>query len=136
MKSASKAMAVNGRRAGTPAVSADGLAVAGSRVVLPWCIGRAEAAASIGPGYPGRGSRLSIRPADAELALLTMRAAKGGTMLNPPRRTARGEELTGDERCSGPGDGRVRHQRPALRIVASAGTCGRVRHRVKEARAW
>lgn len=50
MKSASKAMAVNGRRAGTPAVSADGLAVAGSRVVLPWCIGRAEAAASIGPG--------------------------------------------------------------------------------------
>jgi hypothetical protein len=50
MKSASKAMAVNGWRAGTPAVLADGLAVAGSRVVLPWCIGRAEAAASIGPG--------------------------------------------------------------------------------------
>lgn len=63
----------------------------------PGCIGRAEAVAN--SRTRAVGSRLSIRPANAELALLTMRAAMGGAMLNPPRRTARGEELTGDEPC-------------------------------------
>ena len=120
MKSASKAMAVNGRRAGR----AYGSWCVRTRV---WSCGSWAAlqGAPAAAEHPGCSRR--IRPADAELALLTMRAAKGGTMLNPPRRTARGEELTGDERCSSPGDGRVRHQRPAHRIVASAGTCGRDR---------